>query len=177
MAKINFSSFPTLKTDRLVLRKLVKSDAETVFALRTDKDINKFIERPPERQEKNGLEFITRIDKGLANNSFVNWAISYKSESKLLGTICLWNFSEDKKIAEVGYNLIMQQHGKGIMSEALKAVLDYGFNTLNFETIEAFTHKNNTASVNLLLKQDFKCDDKRKDDDNKNNLIFIKHKN
>jgi ribosomal-protein-alanine N-acetyltransferase len=176
MKSINFSPFPTLKTERLVLRKLVNDDAKNVFALRTDKDVNKFIERPQERQEKNGLEFITRIDKGLANNTFVHWAISNKNDSKLIGTICLWNFSEDKKIAEVGYDLSVNNQGKGIMSEALIAVLDYGFGTLKFSEIEAFTHKNNLASINLLLKQDFKCDEKRTDDGNKNNLIFIKHK-
>ncbi len=60
------------------------------------------------------------------------------------------------------------------MSETLKTVLDYGLNILEFQIIEAFTHKDNIASINLLLKQDFKCDDKRTDDGNKNNLNIYK---
>ena len=69
----------------------------------------------------------------------------------MIGTISLWKFSEDKKTAEVGYDLNPVFHNKGIMTEALNCVLKYGFTQLQLDKIEAYTHKENQASRKLLL--------------------------
>ena len=58
------------------------------------------------------------------------------------------------------------------MSEALKHILYFGFNTLNFKTIEAFTQTNNESSKRLLLKNGFTLNETRKDENNAKNLIF-----
>jgi RimJ/RimL family protein N-acetyltransferase len=170
----NVELFHKLITERLVLRRLLMSDSEDVFQLRTDKKVNAFIERPVSRTEKNGKEFVTRIQKSITDNSVFQWVISLKDNSQLIGTICLWNFSKDKTVAEVGYDLFTQYHGQGIMTEALSVVLDFGFSTAGFSTIEAFTRKDNKASIRLLIKNGFLEDDNRKDSENINNIIFVK---
>jgi len=174
MTQTSLQIFPQFTTKRLKLRRLLMSDCEDVFMLRTDKKVNKFIERPISRRDKNGAEFITRIHKSIADNNIYHWVISLQENTKLLGTICLWNFNKNREVVEVGYDLFPQYQGQGIMTEALNAVLDFGFNTASFKTIEAFTHKDNKASKKLLIKNGFLQDENRKDRENTNNIIFIK---
>ncbi|WP_239001346.1 GNAT family N-acetyltransferase [Elizabethkingia anophelis] len=80
--------------------------------------------------------------------------------------------SADRKTAEVGYDLKPLYHGKGIMSEALVAVIEFGFSTLGLDKIEAFTSRYNEASKSLLLKHNFILNPERTDEDNLDNLIF-----
>ena len=63
---MNFTPFPEIKTDRLLLRKLQASDCEVILFLRTDKNVTKFIERPEHRKTKNisdAIELIQEFDR------------------------------------------------------------------------------------------------------------------
>ena len=72
-----------------------------------------------------------------------------------VGTICLFDFSNEKKSCEIGYELMPRFQGQGIMKEASQVVIDYVFQTLKFKKIFAFTHYENLNSTNLLLKLHF----------------------
>ena len=95
-----------------------------------------------------------------------------KDQSNIIGTICLWNFSEDRKVAEVGYELLPDYHRRGIMSETLGAVLNYGFNELNLQEIVAITNKHNENSIGLLLKHHFILEEGKEDEGFPDNIIF-----
>jgi len=172
MTQNSTHTFPLLITKRLKLRRLLMSDSKDVFQLRTDKEVNTFIVRPATRTEKSGEEFVARINKSIDDNSVYQWVISLQESQKLLGTICLWNFNKDRTVVEVGYDLFPQYQGQGIMTEALKAVINFGFKT-GFKTIEAYTHKDNIASVKLLNINGFLEDKNRVDSENANNIIFV----
>lgn len=90
----------------------------------------------------------------------------------MIGSICLWNFSTDRKYAEVGYDLSQEFQGLGIMAESLKAVLDFGFNILSLGTIEAYTHKHNEPSRKLLIKHGFELIKDKTDEHNIDNQVF-----
>ena len=90
----------------------------------------------------------------------------------LVGTICLWNFSDDKKTAETGYELMPSYQGKGIMDEALGEMINYAFGKLKLHAIDAFTHRENKASAKLLEKQGFNLIVERKDEEVPDNIIF-----
>jgi ribosomal-protein-alanine N-acetyltransferase len=172
---MTFQPFPVLTTERLILRELKESDQELVLFLRSDKTVNAFIERPEDRQTKtteDAIRFIKEIHGYAKSNTSIAWGITLKESPNIVGTICLWNFSEDRKIAEMGYDLHPNYQGLGIMSAALRLVLDYGFKTLKLDKIEAFTHKNNTSSIKLLERHGFVLMAHRKDEDNANNAIF-----
>ena len=94
----------------------------------------------------------------------------------MIGNICLWNLSEDCKTAELGYDLIPEYQGEGIMDEAVKAVLHFGFNQLKLELVEAFTSKQNESSKKLLLRNQFVWNASRKDPENDDNIIYELHK-
>ena len=172
MEKLNFTPFPKLKTERLIFRQLEEADNQEIFFLRSDDGVNQYIDRPRPNSIDEASGFISKINNGIKKDEWIYWAITLKDNSKLIGTICLWNFSNTKTIAELGYELNPDLHGQGIMNEALNHILNYGFQKIGLKKIEAFTHKDNIKSTTLLLKNNFKYDAGQKDKDNKNNIIF-----
>lgn len=173
---MKFLPFPEIQTDRLYLRRILESDVDVILFLRSDKTVNKYIQRPESERTKNkadALRFITMIDGGIEKTEFITWGITLKESTKIAGSICLWNFSENKKEAEVGYGLIPSSQGKGIMSEALKSVIAFGFDELKLNKIEAFTHKENESSKLLLVRNGFLFMKERKDEGNPKNMIYV----
>ncbi len=166
--------FPTLHTDRLILRRLTTSDWETVSYLRTDKKVNEFVTRPAAETKEKALAFISRINDNIKEQEAYYWAIAEKENDQMIDSICLWNLSKDGKYAEVGYDLHPKSQGKGIMNESLKAVMGFGFNNLGLDVIEAFTHKNNLSSIKLLERNGFRLVEGKMDADNPDNIIFEK---
>jgi ribosomal-protein-alanine N-acetyltransferase len=168
----NFTPFPELETERLLLRKATKKDVPVILFLRSDPNVNKYIKRPVPKNEDEAEVFLNKVNKGVDDGENIYWAITQKGTTKMLGAISLWNFSADRKKAEVGYDLNPEFHNRGIMSEALVAAVDFGFNTLNFELIDAYTHFENESSKRMLVKNGFILNENRKDDDNTDNIIF-----
>ena len=72
-----------------------------------------------------------------------------------MGLICLWNIEKENDLAEVGYSLHHAYFGKGIMNEVLARVVKFGFEEVKLKRIDAYTNKNNTASLKLLEKNKF----------------------
>lgn len=170
--KFEFEVFPVLQTSRLQLSSLEKKNAEQVLFLRSDKEVNKFIKRQTPSNIDDALAFIDKIQREYRNKESVSWAIHLKDDPLMIGSICLWNFSSDRKTAEVGYDLNPLYHNKGIMTEALQAILHFGFERLALDTIKAFTHYANESSKRLLIKNGFSIVAGEKDADNEDNIIF-----
>src|SRR5262245_44701133 len=135
MPNLNFTPFPTLTTERLLLRQLSLADENEMFVLRADESVAKFVGRPVAQNIDQIRAFIHRINDGVAKNESILWAMTLKPENKLIGTICLWNIHESESKAEIGYEMLPSYHGKGLMQEAVTAVLDYGFTTMKLEAI------------------------------------------
>lgn len=172
---MKFSPFPEITSQRLILRNILESDGEEILFLRSDKTINKYIERPESRATKHmadAIKFIKELHENIENNTSITWGITLKNESRIIGTICLWNFYETNNTAEVGYDLSPEFHSKGIMSEALRMIIDFGFKELKLDKIEAFTHKDNEPSKKLLERKGFRLLEDRRDMDNEFNSIF-----
>ncbi|WP_417431323.1 GNAT family N-acetyltransferase [Halpernia sp.] len=160
-----------LLTKRLVLKPISEDDVQDILTIRSNATINKYIGRKPPKSIEDALDFILKIKNN--NQKIVGFfGITLKNNSHLIGTICLWNFSKDQKTAELGYEMLPEFHGNGFMFEALKAILNYGFNDLSLLNIEAFTHKNNLKSIQLLEKFSFALNENRVDEDVKENIIF-----
>ncbi len=172
---INFTPFPKLSTARLNLRQLEKGDETDIFFLRSDKTVNQYVKRPQSKSIEDAIAFMNKINTGIQNNEWIYWVITLKDHPQMIGTITLWNISDDQKTAEVGYDLKPIFQGKGIMNEALEAVLQFGFQ-LGLEKIEAYTQWNNIASVKLLKKNSFEENSEKKDANNPDNLIFVLNK-
>jgi ribosomal-protein-alanine N-acetyltransferase len=156
MLSINFTPFPELTTERLILRPVELTDADDFVALRSHEAVNQFIDRPKSITRDEAISFIHKIRNGVAINRWVYWAISLKDSPKMVGTICLWNISLKDLTAETGYELHPDYQGKGIMREALSRVIDYGFRDMKLKAIEACTHRDNLRSTSLLERHHFR---------------------
>ncbi|MEN2402469.1 GNAT family N-acetyltransferase [Flavobacterium sp. MC2016-06] len=150
---MNLHTFPILVTERLTLRKLSKKDSEEILQLRSNPEINKFLDRKPSKTLEDALNFINAI---IENDALFYWAITKTGEDKLIGTICLFDFLDDLKKCEIGYELLTEYHSQGIMIEAVSKVLEYAINTHKLKMIDAQTHKDNHGSTKLLQKLNFK---------------------
>ncbi len=160
MLKLNFTPFPDLNTERLNLRLLQLSDCNEIFFLRTDEHVNKYIDRAKANSLDDAKKFIEKINDGIRKNDAMFWAITLKDNLKLIGTVSLWNISIEYSKAEIGYELLPQFQGKGIMHEAIAKVIQFGFENMKLQTIEAFTHLENIQSAKLLEKSNFTRDTK-----------------
>jgi ribosomal-protein-alanine N-acetyltransferase len=171
----NCETFPVLKTQRLTLRELTLDDADTILALRSCEEINQFVATKRMQNIEEAKDFIHTCNALYLKEDRIFWAIT--SEKEILGTIVLHRISLNTKYAEIGYKLKTEMQQKGFMSEAILAVLNFGFEQLNIKTIEAYTHKNNVRSITLLEKHHFVLQAQRKDPSFEDNRIFRREKN
>lgn len=155
MLAFNFSPFPNLETSRLKLRRLHLFDVNETLALRSNPEIMKFIPRPLMTTKEEALEFISEMDTKINNNSVINWAITTKEEDALIGMIGFYRMKPENYRAEVGYILSAEFHGLGIITEALKRVIQFGFEEMGLNSIEAIIDPENIASEKVLLKTNF----------------------
>lgn len=161
-----------LYTERLFLKEINENHVEDIFKIRSNEIINQYVQRNSPKNNYDALQFILTIKERTKDNQSFYWGISLKDQSDLIGTICLYNFSEDRKVAEVGYELLPDYHRQGIMSEALKAVVDFAFDDLHLHEVLAMTNKFNENSKSLLAKHDFVLEEGREDDGFPDNLVF-----
>ena len=169
MGDRNFKPFPILRTGKLTLRQLVSSDDNEIFALRSNENVNKYLDRKPSKSIEDAKTFIQTINENIQSNNSIYWAITLNGINKLIGTICLFDFSTDNSKAEIGYELLPEFQGKGIMQEAISKVIDFGIQHIGLNSIEAYTHSENQSSTRLLEKFNFK-----KHSVDGNNLMIFK---
>lgn len=172
MSTNRFNPFPTLTTGKLILRKISPDDDQAIYLQRSSDVVNKYIARVPMADISEAQAWITRINNNVDTGLSINWAIILKESGTFIGLICLWKFSEDNTIAETGYELSPAYHSKGYMNEALQCVLNYGFSELHLKTITAYTHRENTNSLNLLKKNGFTWNEGEIDEGFPHNVIY-----
>lgn len=152
---MNFTPFPTLSTERLILRQIENEDEREVYRLRCDDRIMKHIGRPTAKSLEDARNLISNITKELEDNKGITWAITLKNDSRLIGTIGFWKIIIEHLRGEIGYLLDYDYQGKGIMQEALGKVLNYAFKIMDLHSIEANVNPDNLSSIRLLEKNDF----------------------
>ncbi len=150
-----FTTFPTLTTNRLRLRQLRADDAEALFALRTNQDVIEFMGQEPPQSIDDTHKLIQRMQRTYERRNGIFWCVTLKEEDILIGSCTLFAFNFDFHYAETGYELSTAYWQQGITSEAMSAVLTYGFTELELHRIEADVAPDNTRSKNLLLKLGF----------------------
>ena len=156
MLNRTFAPFPVLRTQRLTLRQPVINDEQEIFALRSDNEINKYLDRQVSNTIDDARNFINKVNENINKNDSLYWAITLSDKNILVGTICLFSFSDENDKCEIGYELLTNFQGQGIMKEAVEKVIDYAFNTIKVQKIEAIFHKDNQRSIRLLDKFSFK---------------------
>ena len=155
MLVINFHPFPQLSGKRIILRRLVPEDVHALYALRADKRVMQYIDRPPAQSIQEAFELMQKINDAFEHQDGISWCLSLKDDPKLIGTIAFWRIMKADHRAEIGYLLQPEFHGKGLMQEALSLVLAYGFKRMQLHSVEAHVNPYNAASIRLLEKNGF----------------------
>lgn len=156
MLSLNFSPFPQLETPRLLLRQLTLADAPGVQHLRSNPEVMRYINRPLALTLQDAEAWVGMVMEALASNNGITWCISLKeTPAAHVGTIGLWRIEKENDRAEIGYMLEPHLHGKGLMFEALQAVVGYGFTAMQLHSVEARIDPRNGASEALLKKSGF----------------------
>ncbi|WP_316634609.1 GNAT family N-acetyltransferase [uncultured Flavobacterium sp.] len=155
MLAFNFTPFPTIETERLLLRRVTNDDVNEVFELRSNPETMKYIPRPLVKNTEDALELIDSIEDKIVTNIGINWGITLKDNPKLLGIIGYYRMQPENYRAEIGYILLPEFQGKGIISEAVNQLIKYGFEDLKLHSIEAIIDPENFGSERVLQKCGF----------------------
>ncbi len=148
---------PRIESQRVMLRPLVLDDAQVIYVLRSDAMQLKYVETKPYENVLRAERFIRAVIEDTMKQEICFWAVVNRQTQEVVGTVCLWNFSEDGKTGEIGYELLENWQGKGLMQESVKAVIQYAFTDLGCQYIRAITHRDHMKSRALLDKQAFVC--------------------
>ncbi|MCQ6957894.1 GNAT family N-acetyltransferase [Mucilaginibacter aquariorum] len=155
MLKLKLHPSPQLFSPRLKLRAVTNNDAAEIYAMRSNEEVMKYIDRPLPASVTEVDEWINKVDLLQQKNESILWAITLQDSDTLIGTIGYWRMLPEHYRAEIGYMLNPAYQGKGLMSEALNMVIQYGFNNIGLHSIEANANPANQASIKLLEKTGF----------------------
>jgi len=170
------TSFPTLTTERLELRRLFEEDKQEIFDLRNDERVNLYLDRERPENIQDAIDFVRDINKGVEEGQNFYWVICRRTNPRLLGTICLYNFSEEEQSAEIGFELSSEAQGMGLMKEAIPAVIQFAFSQLPLVRLDAFTRTENSRSIQLLERNNFIFQSETPGENNQLNRIYFLRK-
>lgn len=155
MLHLDFSQFPVLHTERLLLRALTPDDVEAMFALRSDPRAMQYVPRPLAKTLEDAAAHIALILAEQKANNSIQWVITLKDDPAMVGIIGYWRMKKEHYRTELGYMLLPAHWGRGIVSEAIGAVVDHAFRVLGFHSVEAIVDPDNPASMKVLEKNGF----------------------
>lgn len=148
--------FPIIETRRLILRRVTTEDAHDMFKYLSDKDVVKHMGLVPYQTVKDVLGEIRWYNSIYEEGTGIRWGITLKDFDKVIGSCGFLNMLTKHYRAEVGFELSKDYWGKGIASEALEAVVKYGYHHFNLERIEALIEPANLPSQKLVEKRGFR---------------------
>jgi [ribosomal protein S5]-alanine N-acetyltransferase len=152
---VAFSTFPTLSTDRFLLRPTQLSDAEAFFQIKSDPEVTSCYGREPHGSLQDTETWIQALQDTYAGREGIQWAITFKTRDFPIGSCNFWPLDPESHCAEIGYELNRTAWRQGIMAEVLPTVISYGFKELELNRIEANPLARNSRSNNVLLKLGF----------------------
>lgn len=147
-----FSALPTLETDRLLLRPSRPEDAGDVFAYARDPDTARHTTWEPHATIDESRAFITSRLERQTRGDPTTWALVLKAEGRVVGDCGFTSWTPRHNRAEIAYNLARGLWGHGLMTEAVRRVVAFGFEAMACNRIEARCLPENAASARVLEK-------------------------
>lgn len=149
------TSFPCIHTKRLQLRKVEFSDVADVHAYLSDDEVRKYMGIHAYKTIEETRKEIEWYNEIFHHQTGIRWGISMKNDSTIIGSCGFLNISSSNVRAEIGYELHKAYWNKGIMSEVFEAIIQYRFEKMNLNRIEALIEPENISSVKLVEKYQF----------------------
>ncbi|MDF5706189.1 MAG: GNAT family protein [Nostoc sp. S4] len=143
-----FNNFPQLTTENLILRETKLADVPAIFQIFADDEVTKYHDLETATSLEQVQFIIERRAERFKNQQGIRWGIAKKEDNIIIGS-CGYSI-KNRFQAEIGYELARGYWRKGLMTEALRTIIHWGFHQLNLNRIEAFVMLENTASIKLL---------------------------
>ena len=147
-----FSNLPTLRTARLTLRPARMSDAADLYEYSKDPEVARHVLWDAYRSVGEARMYLKYVQRQYRLNEPASWGIELKATGRLIGTIGFMWWNQEYRSAEVGYSLSRAYWNHGLMTEALRAVIKFGFEEMNLNRIEAQHETTNPASGRVMEK-------------------------
>ncbi len=148
-----FTSFPEIETENLLLREILPADREAIFAIFSDPAVTRYYDLQTMRELREADELIDFFDESFELERAIRWGVARKTDDVLVGT-CGYVWLRQFR-GEIGYELSSRHWRQGIMHEALDAILEFGFDALDLNRIEALVMIDNVESSRLLRSLGF----------------------
>ncbi|MEC0130777.1 MULTISPECIES: GNAT family N-acetyltransferase [Paenibacillus] len=150
-----FTDFPVLQTERCTLRKATENDRYDIFELYSQEAVVKYMPFTPFISVEDAIDEMKWYDKIFKEQSGLRWMIEDRETQKVIGTCGFLNYEQDHHRVEIGYDLMPAFWGKGIMTEVVNRVMQFGFLNIRLNKIEARVEPKNEASLILMNKLGF----------------------
>ena len=147
-----FSKIPTVKTERLILRKITVDDVDDMYEYSSDENVTEYLTWSPHADKTYTLEYINYLQSRYRSGDFFDWGVVVKSNNKMIGTCGFTRFDYVNNSAEIGYVLNSAYHGMGLAAEAASEVIKFGFEKLGLNRIECKYIIGNNASRRVMEK-------------------------
>lgn len=149
------NTFPELQTQRLLLRQFSREDTNAMLDYLSDPEVMKHYGMAPFSSEQDAADEIDWYDSLIEKETGIRWALTLGESSPVIGSCGFHNLDRRHNRAELGYELSSEHWGRGYMSEAMRAILAYGFSELSLNRIQALVEPGNAASIAMLRKLGF----------------------
>ena len=149
-----FSTFPEISTDRLHLREIKQEDAESIYKILSDPEVIKYDTFDLLTNIRQVDDLIRWFGHEYKQKHAIFWGISLKDHHEVIG-FCKCEIEVPEVRADLGYDLRSDYWNKGIMTEALNAVIEYTLNNIGVNRIEAAVSTENKGSIRVLEKLGF----------------------
>lgn len=151
-----FGNLPSLETDRLLLRKLRLDDAEAVFAYASDPEVARYTTWEAHKTIDDSKAFLTSVIELYNSHQVAPWGMEHRAHRKLVGTcgFVYWHLRHAR--AEIAYALSRPYWNKGYTTEAVRAVIAFGYRVMRLNRIEARCDVPNVASARVMEKAGMK---------------------
>jgi [ribosomal protein S5]-alanine N-acetyltransferase len=156
-ALFDFSDFPVLLTERLRLREIHPEDAEAIFAIRGDYEVTKYNTGAAYTHVRQAADLIDAMTRLYDERREIRWGITLKTDpAETVIGMCGYNYwDRTDHRGSIGFDLARAYWRQGIMSEAVQAVVAFGFLEMGLNRVEADASIYNQASIQLLKSVGF----------------------
>lgn len=150
------TALPEIAAVRVKLRALTEADVPALFSVFSDQEVMRYWSSEPMESPDQARTLLNEIHAGFAARSLFQWGVALRESDTVIGTCTVYRVDARNRRAEIGFALAREQWGKGLMREALAALLEYGFTTLDLHRVEADVDPENAASLRLLERLGFR---------------------
>ncbi|MDQ7816692.1 MAG: GNAT family protein [Melioribacteraceae bacterium] len=147
---------PVLESERLILRSFAEDDIDDIFEYASIPEVTEYLPWETHRTIDDTKAFLKISNEMFENRDIVDFAIVLKSENKVIGGISIREWNNANRCADIGYVISPKYWNRGIITEAIKRIIKFGFDKLNANRIEAHCDEKNIGSYRAMEKAGMK---------------------